>query len=158
MRRSAAATVLTLAALVLRWVVIEIAFALHGFPGVPRYLFEPAGVTAVLGGVAVGWLLLDASRIHRSLPSWVGIPLAAILVAAMVPGAVSQIRTEHKDVFHERMRTTRSTSSRRRSTRSAATRQVLGCGRAVVNVEYASIMAWYVHLNTGLIGYRPDSS
>jgi hypothetical protein len=25
----------------------------------------------------------------------------------------------------------------------------------VVNVEYVSIMAWYTHRNTGVIGYRP---
>ena len=25
----------------------------------------------------------------------------------------------------------------------------------MVNVEYVSIMAWYTHRNTGVIGYRP---
>ena len=44
--------VLALAAIALGWVVVEIAFALHGFPGVYRYLFEPAGVAGVLAGVA----------------------------------------------------------------------------------------------------------
>ncbi len=49
-------TVVTLAAMAAGWVVIEIAFALHGFPGVPRYLFEPAGLTGVLAGSPrVGW-------------------------------------------------------------------------------------------------------
>jgi hypothetical protein len=147
--------VLTLAASVLLWVVIEIAFALHGFPGVPRYLFEPAGLTAVLAGVTVGWLLLDASRIHRALPSWAGIPLAVILVAAMIPGAISQIRTEHKDVFHERLRTTQINKLGATINSLGGYKHVLACGHAVVNVEYASIMAWYVHLDTAYIGYRP---
>jgi hypothetical protein len=147
--------VLTLAASVLLWVVIEIAFALHGFPGVPRYLFEPAGLTAVLAGVTVGWLLLDASRIHRALPSWAGIPLAIILVAAMIPGAISQIRTEHKDVFHERLRTKQVNKLAATINSLGGYKHVLACGHAVVNVEYASIMAWYMHLDTAYIGYRP---
>lgn len=147
--------VLVLAASVLLWVVVEIAFALHGFPGVPRYLFEPAALTAVLAGVAVGWLLLDASQIHRALPSWAGVPLVVVLVGTLIPGAISQIRIEHKDVFHERLRT-------KEINRLAATinllggyKHVLACGRPVINVEYVSIMAWYTNRNTGTIGYRP---
>ncbi len=84
--------VLVLAAMALGWVVIEIAFALHGFPGVPRYLFEPAGLTGVLAGVAVGWLLLDASRLHRAIPRWAGHPAAWHPVRGDGPQAISQIR------------------------------------------------------------------
>ena len=65
-------TVVTLAGMAAGWVVVEIAFVLHGFPGVPRYLFEPAGLTAVLAGICFGWLLLDAKRYWRVLPSWAG--------------------------------------------------------------------------------------
>ena len=79
-------TVLVLAAMALGWVIVEIAFALHGFPGVYRYLFEPAAVTGVLAGIGVGWLLLDARTISKSLPSWAGIPVAAVLVADDDPG------------------------------------------------------------------------
>ena len=32
---------------------------------------------------------------------------------------------------------------------------VQACGWPVINVEYVSIMAWYLHRNTGLIGHRP---
>ena len=67
------------------WVVVEIAFVLHGFPGVPRYLFEPAGLTGVLAGVAVGWLLLDAKRYCARCPRWAGIPVAVVLVAVDDP-------------------------------------------------------------------------
>ncbi len=147
--------VLALGGAVVLWVVVEIAFALHGFPGVPRYLFEPAALTGVLAGIMFGWLLLDVSEVHPRLPPWSGIPLAVILVAAMVPDAISQARFEHKDLFHEQARTTE-------INRLAATLNVLGgykkvlsCGRPVVNVEYVSIMAWFTHRNTGTIGYRP---
>ena len=61
-------TVVTLAGMAAGWVVVEIAFALHGFPGVPRYLFEAAGLTAVLAGLCFGWLLLDAKRYWHALP------------------------------------------------------------------------------------------
>jgi hypothetical protein len=147
---------ITLAAGVLTWVVVEIAFTLHGFPGVPRYLFEPAGLTAVLAGVTLGWLLLDVSKIHRSLPSWAGIPLAVILVGAMIPDAITQVRAEHKDVFHERARTKQINRLASYLNALGGYQHVLKCGRPVVNVEYVSIMAWYTKRDTGFIGHRPQ--
>jgi hypothetical protein len=148
-------TVLILVAMAVGWVIVEIAFVLHGFPGVPRYLFEPGALMAVLAGVTVGWLLLDASRLHRSLPSWAGIPLAAILIAAMIPQAISQARAEHKDINHERARTKEINKLGATVSSLGGAQRVLGCGHPVLNVEYVSIMAWYLHLNTGVIGYRP---
>ena len=55
--------VLALAAGVVVWAIVEIAFAYHGWPALPRYVFEAGGVVAVLAGVAVGWLMLEGSRI-----------------------------------------------------------------------------------------------
>jgi hypothetical protein len=147
---------ITLAAGVLAWVVVEIAFTLHGFPGVPRYLFEPAGLTAVLAGVTLGWLLLDVSKISRSLPSWAGIPLAVILVGSMIPDAITQVRAEHKDVFHERGRTRQINKLASYLNALGGYQHVLKCGRPVVNVEYVSIMAWYTKRDTGFIGHRPQ--
>jgi hypothetical protein len=147
--------VLMLGATVVLWVVVEIAFALHGFAGVPRYVFEPAGVTAVLAGIAVGWVLADARRLSARLPGWSGIPVVVVLVASLLPGALARARVEHKDLSHERIR-------KIEIDRLAATISALGgykhvraCGHPVANVEYASIMAWYVKLDTGYVGYRP---
>ena len=148
-------TVLMLAAIALGWVVVEIAFALHGFPGVPRYLFEPAGLTAVLGGVGAGWLLLDARRLNAAIPRWAGIPLVGVLCIAMIPDAVHQIRFEHKDIYHERARTKEINKLAATINAVGGYQHVLACGHPVLNVEYVSIMAWYTHLNTGVIGYRP---
>jgi hypothetical protein len=148
--------VLTLAAATVLWVLVEIAFSLHGFPGVPRYLFEPAGVTAVLGGIAVGWVLADGPRLWAKLPGWSGIPVVVVLVASLVPGALARARTEHKDLSHERAR--KAEINRLAATISAlgGYKHILGCGRPVLRVEYVSVMAWYAHLNTGVIGYRPQ--
>ncbi|HET9073467.1 MAG TPA: hypothetical protein VFN48_02725 [Solirubrobacteraceae bacterium] len=43
--------------LAILWMVVEEWFVLsNGFPGVPRYMFEAAAATIVLGAVGVGWL------------------------------------------------------------------------------------------------------
>jgi len=146
---------LALVGAVVLWVLIEIAFVLHGFPGVPRYLFEPAGLTGVLAGVAAGWLALDASRIHRALPSWAGIPLVVALVATMISPAIAQLRIERKDLEHERARTTEINKLAATIAALGGAQRVLACGHPVLNVEYVSIMAWYTGRDTGLIGYRP---
>ena len=52
--------VLLLAGGVALWVVVEIAFALHGWPAVPRYMYEAAGGVCVLAGVFAGRVILDA--------------------------------------------------------------------------------------------------
>ena len=68
--------VLALGVGVVAWLIVEIAFAYHGWPALPRYMFEAAGVVAVLAGVAVGWLLGDVPRIVRGVPAWAGAVLA----------------------------------------------------------------------------------
>ena len=45
--------VLTLAAAIVAWVCIEIAFAFHGFPALQRYMFEPAGVGAAASSPSI---------------------------------------------------------------------------------------------------------
>jgi len=129
---------LALVGAVVLWVLIEIAFVLHGFPGVPRYLFEPAGLTGVLAGVAAGWLALDASRIHRALPSWAGIPLVVALIATMISPAIAQLRIERKDLEHERARTTEINKLASTIAALGGAQRVLGCGHPVLNVEYVS--------------------
>ncbi len=49
--------VLALAGGIVVWLAIEIAFGLHGWPALGRYMFEPAAVATVLAGAFVGRLL-----------------------------------------------------------------------------------------------------
>ena len=48
------------------WVLVEIVFALHGWPAVPRYMFEAAATMMVVSGIAVGWILQEAIRLSSA--------------------------------------------------------------------------------------------
>ena len=149
-------TVLLLGLSAVTWVAVEIVLVLRGLPGVPRYLFEPAAIETVLAGTALGWILIEVKRstARRALRVG-GIVVAAVLVGAMVPAAIARMRDEHRDLRHERMRTT--VINRLASTINAlgGYKRVRLCGHPVTNVEYVSIMAWYAKLNVGKIGYLP---
>ncbi|MBV8219853.1 MAG: hypothetical protein JO325_15425 [Solirubrobacterales bacterium] len=95
---------LALAAGICAWVIVEIAFSLHGWPGLGRYMFEPAGVLVALAGAGIGALLVEGRRISR-VAAWTGIALAAVIVLALVPPAVSRARSEHRDIRGQRVRT-----------------------------------------------------
>jgi hypothetical protein len=158
-----------LAAGAVGWVVIEIAFALHGWPGVPRYLFEPAAVMTVLAGVTVGWLLLGvrrigsaASRIGSSPPRswlgasrWAGVGLVVLLVASLVPGALARARKERADLHHERDRTTTIARLGDTINRLGGWQHLRSCGNPATLVEYVSVLAWYTNMDIGYVGYRP---
>jgi hypothetical protein len=147
--------VLALAAGIVVWLVIEVAFALHGWPAVPRYIFEPAVVAILLGGIAFGWLLRELPTRLR-LPTWSGVLVAAALALALVPGALSRVRNEHRDIRHERIRTTQIGQLAGIISRVGGREAVLHCGRPVTNVEFVSILGWLTHLNDGLVGHRPQ--
>jgi 4-amino-4-deoxy-L-arabinose transferase-like glycosyltransferase len=147
---------LILAGGVVAWVVVEIAFALHGWPGLPRYMFEAAAIAVILAGAGVGWVLLEAPRLRRGLPRWAGLPVVAVLVATLVPGAVGRVRTERTDLKHERGRTHEIALLNTTIDVLGGYRHIRACGEPVTIVEYASALAWYTHLNVGSVGYLPD--
>jgi hypothetical protein len=138
------------------WLVVELAFVLHGWPGVPRYLFEPAGVMIVLAGVAIGLILQEVPKLGRyRVPSWAGMLVVGLIVASLVPGAIARARKEHKDLKHERVRT--AVIGRLSDTINAVGgwQRIRDCGHPVTTVQYVSILAWYTHLNDGVVGHRP---
>jgi hypothetical protein len=148
--------VLALAAGVVVWIVVEMAFALHGWPAVPRYMFEPAGVLGVLAGIAVGWILVLAPRLGPELPRWIGAPVVALLVLSLVPGAVARMRDEHRDLRHERSRTKVINWLHAAIVHLGGAEHIRACGEPVTNVEYVSILAYYTKLNDGDVGHRPQ--
>jgi hypothetical protein len=147
--------VLGLAVGIVIWLIVEIAFALHGWPAVPRYIFPPAVVAIVLAGIGFGWALREIPS-RLKLPTWSGAAVAAVLVLCLVPGAISRTRNEHKDISHERLRTTEIGRLAATVDRLGGRDAVLRCGKPVTNVEFVSILAWLVHRNVGVLGHRPN--
>jgi hypothetical protein len=136
------------------WLLIEIGFAFHGFPGVPRYMFEAGGALIVVAGVALGWIAAAAAR-RGPLLQLGGLATVLAVVALLVPDAIAQERIEHKDLLHERARTNE-------IHRLDATIRALGgfrfirtCGDPSADVEFVSILAWYEKMNVGLVGHQP---
>lgn len=152
-------TVLLLAGAAVLWMVIEMAFVLHGWPGVPRYMFESAGVQCVLAGVAVGWIVaaLMQSKVRwRSLvaPRWLGIPVAVAIAATLVPGAIARMRAEHKDLIHEHARTHVINWLATAIRHLGGEKFINYCGKPVTHVGYVSVLAWFTHDNVGYLGHR----
>ena len=148
--------VLSLAGGVLVWLLIEIAFAFHGFPALPRYMFEAGAVVGVLAGVGVGWLLVGLPQLNPRLPSWSGAAVVGVLAISLVPGAVARLRAERTDLRHERGRTNEIGLLATTIDALGGYHRVRSCGEPVTVVEYASALAWYTHLDVGFVGYIPQ--
>ena len=144
---------LALLAGVCAWVVIEIAFSLHGWPGLGRYMFEPAGVMIVLAGAGVGWLLADPPPLPR-VAAWAGIALVVVIVAALVPSAVSHARDEHRDIRAQRARTAQIGKLSSVVARYGGPARFKACGEPLTRLEYQTILAWTLHLNVVRVGYK----
>ncbi len=165
--------ILVLVAGALAWVVIEIAFALHGFPAVPRYMFEPGAVVAVLAGIFVGRVILEVppllarfvrglqpGRIRPALAGRIGGWGAALVVVvfagAMLPWARNQVHLERVDLTHERARTREIGRLSAVVSRLGASR-ILACGQPNIPIGYQSILAWYLDVKTGQLYVFPPS-
>jgi len=144
--------VVALAAGTVAWVVVEIAFAYHGWPALPRYMFEAAAVAAVVAGVGVGWLLLGVSRIGHGVPRWAGAVVVAALAVSLVPGAIHRARTERVDLRHERGRTHEIALLLSATNRLGGSAHILRCGQPVTDVGYVSTLAWLYHIDVGSVG------
>ena len=161
-RRERATVAIGLAAIV--WVLVEIAFALHGWPAVPRYLFEPTAVVAVLAGIGVGRLLAVPARLPsapqwaRSARRWAGVVIPVALVGSLVPAAASRIRIEHKDLTHERARTTEINRLHSVISQLGGPARVLRCGQPQIPIQFQSILAWNLGVNVGILYYNPNPS
>ncbi len=148
--------VLIIAGCTAGWVLVEVAFALHGWPGLQRYMYEPAGTSAVLAGIAVGWLLAEARTIHVRIPSWAGVPVVAVLVLALLPGALAREHTEHKDLIHERGRTTDIKLLAPLIADLGGQAHIRSCANPVVDVAWVSSLAYYMNMDVGFLGRHPN--
>jgi hypothetical protein len=155
--------VLGMAAGAALWVIVEVAFSLHGWPGLGRYMFPAAGVMVVIAGVFVGWLLADlgallAERLRAPHPGTAGVvagvALAAVLVATLVPPAVSRARLERRDLHAQRLRTKEINRLATAVSRLGGPARLTLCGEPVTRLEYQTILAWTLRLNVAAIGFK----
>jgi arginine exporter protein ArgO len=144
---------LGLTAGVCAWVLVEVAFSLHGWPGLGRYMFEPAGVLVAIAGVGVGRLLADPPRMSR-LAMWGGIAVVAVIVLALVPPAVTRARSEHKDIKDQRARTAEIGKLTGVISRLGGPSRFKACGEPLTRLEYQTILAWNLHDNVSKVGYK----
>ena len=145
--------ILALAAGVCAWVIVEIAFSLHGWPGLARYMFEPAAVVIALAGVAIGQLLLEPARVSR-VAGWAGVALVVVIVAALVPTAVSRAQNEHRDIRAQRVRTTEIGKLSTVVASLGGPARFKPCGEPLTRLEYQTILAWTLRLNVARVGYK----
>jgi len=139
---------------VLIWLVVEIAFAIHGWPAVPRYIFEPAAVVVLLAGIGFGWLLTEIP-LRLGVPRAAGIVLAAALFVCLIPAGITRLRREHKDLHDQQARTTEINKLSTYIAGLGGPARIEACGGALVNVEYVSVMAFDLNQSTGHVAYQP---
>ncbi|HEY1520192.1 MAG TPA: hypothetical protein VGF91_27455 [Solirubrobacteraceae bacterium] len=169
-RRRSAILVLTGGALL--WVLIEIAFALHGFPAVPRYMFEAGAVVGILAAVFVGRVVhelpaLIAGLVRRfdggaritprfaSLVGAWGAVLAVLVISgSMLPAAHRQERLERVDLRHERARTVL-IGRLSGVVKTLGASNMFACGQPNIPIEYQSMFAWYAGVKTGVLYVSP---
>jgi hypothetical protein len=144
---------LALAAGVCAWVLVEIAFSLHGWPGLGRYMYEPAGVVVALAGAAIGVLLAESARISR-LAGWAGIALVVVIALALVPPALSRAHNEHRDIRAQRTRTAEIGKLSSVVASFGGPARFKACGEPLTRLEYQTVLAWTLHVNVSAVGFK----
>lgn len=145
--------VLALAAGVLIWMAVEVAMVLHGWPGLPRYMFEASAVTVVIAAVLVGRLLSGEPAGIR-LPAWGGTLLALVLLGAMVPTAISRVRGERVDLKAQRARTSQIERLGTAIRAAGGRARLRSCGEPLTLLEYQSILSWNLDINVAKVGWK----
>jgi hypothetical protein len=141
----------------LLWVIIEIAFALHGWSAVIRYLVEPGALLLVLAGAAIARVLAWVPPVPRYLRLAPVIPILALLVG-LIPGARFrlttiryEIRVDHKAQY-ELDRLNRIIKA------EGGPARMKSCGQPATLLGYQSELAWVIGMNVGNVSFRPGKS
>jgi hypothetical protein len=154
-RRDAAT--LGLSACAALWVIVEIAFAYHGWSAVSRYLLEPAAVMVVVAGGFVGRLLSDTAGRGVAV-RLLGPALVLVLLATLVPAARNRERTWHAQISRARDDAKVIDGLSIIVARAGGARRILRCGQAVSYNRLQSTVAWTIGVNVGNVGYNVAKS
>jgi hypothetical protein len=144
---------LAISAAAVAWVVLEIAFALHGWPGLPRYMFEAAAVMTVVAAVGVGRLLAGPPRL-TSAYGVAGLAIVVVGAGAMIPGARSRERIERRDLRVQRLRTDEINRLAGVISRLGGAARLRGCGEPLTRLEYQTVLAWQLRVNVATVGFK----
>ncbi|MGA9856718.1 MAG: hypothetical protein WBQ18_02580, partial [Solirubrobacteraceae bacterium] len=144
---------LAVAGAAVAWVVIEIAFAFHGWSAVARYMIEPAAVMVVIAGAAVGWLLAAVPR--PIALRWLGPAAVLVLLVTLAPAARTRVRATHAEIVRARVSARRIDRLQDVIDRDGGARRIRSCGQPVSQIGYQSTIAWELHMNVGNVGYNP---
>ena len=138
------------------WLLIEVAFAYHGWSAVSRYMIEPAAVMVAVAGGGIGWLLADrrASVVLR----WVGPVVALALIVALAPAASSRVHTVRRLIENSRHSAKQIDRLHRVIDKEGGADTIKACGQPVSLLGFQSTVAWYVDLNVGNVGFPPGRS
>jgi hypothetical protein len=164
--------ILVLAAGAALWVLIEIAFALHGFPAVPRYMFEAGAAVGVLAAIFIGrivhelpaWLSRQTDRVGRArigsrvawhVGTWGTVLVLLVISGSLFGAAHRQERLERVDLRHERARTVL-IGHLSGVVRILGVSNMFACGQPNIPIEYQSAFAWYAGINTGVLYVNPS--
>jgi hypothetical protein len=149
-------TTLLIVAAAALWLVIEVAFAYHGWSAVSRYMIEPAAVMVAVAGGGIGWLLADTrtSKVLR----WVGPVVALGLIVWLAPDARSRVRTMRGLLEDSRHSAKQIDRLHKVIDDDGGPDAVKACGQPVSLVGFQSTVAWFVDLNVGNVGFRPGKS
>ena len=137
--------------------IVEIAFALHGWPGLARYMFEAAGVMIVLAGVFVGRVLADPPRlggVTGAVATAAGAVAVGLLVIGLLPPALSAARVEHKDIHVQRARTIEMGKLNSVIAQLGGAARLRGCGEPLTRLEYQTALAYTLGVNVSKIGFK----
>lgn len=144
---------LCLVGIVALWVIAEVAMVLHGWPGVPRYMFGAGALTAVIAAVGLGRILVSVPRL--SAPVGIGAAvLVPAVIASILPALVQDVRAERADLRDQRARTAEINALSALIAHYGGAARLHACGEPLTRLEYQSILAWNLRLNVAAIGWK----
>jgi hypothetical protein len=150
--------VLLVAGAVVLWFGVEVLAAYASLPVLPRFMFEPAGLAAVLAGAGVGATGVEIAALRHRLPlapGLAGLMAVGSVAALLVPAAGARTTEERADLNQLHRRSAELALLSTTIQASGGARLLRSCGEPVTYVSDASALAWLLGLDVARIGYKP---
>jgi hypothetical protein len=143
---------LGLVACALLWVIVEIAFAYHGWSAVARYLLEPGAVMIVVAGAFVGRVLAETAD-RSAAVALAGPALVIVLLATLVPAVHRRGQTWHAQIVKAEKDARWINVLPGVIARAGGTAAIRRCGQLVSYNRVQSTIAWAMGLNVSAVDY-----